>query len=239
MADKGFQGFPSLAFMDEHGEVLASDPERSVAGFAEMLRLAEQYVDLRNRVQAGDDSATNALFMTELALNKLDHDQAAERFASLNEFSIEQELQVEAHLLRLAVDEQLLAAKRAGRKKSFARAEAIYREIIAQDPKHWQAWSLLGAVLLTSKQYDAAIEVNQELANQKSPEQGNACYAVACAYALKADKDRAFDWLHRSIAAGYVNAPWVERDPDLQSLHGDPRFSDVIEAMSKLMKMGK
>ncbi|HXW03648.1 MAG TPA: protein kinase [Vicinamibacterales bacterium] len=51
-------------------------------------------------------------------------------------------------------------------------------------------------------------------------------YYVACALALKGDTDRALDSLERVAAAlPALTAARIQRDPDLESLRGEPRFA--------------
>jgi hypothetical protein len=43
------------------------------------------------------------------------------------------------------------------------------------------------------------------------------------------EKKVAVGWLKKAIAAGYSNYDWIRRDPDLDNLHDDP---DYIELMT-------
>ena len=49
-------------------------------------------------------------------------------------------------------------------------------------------------------------------------------YIVACAYCALKRKPEALDTLHKAWEAGYRDAVWTRRDPDLALLHGDPEF---------------
>jgi adenylate cyclase len=55
-------------------------------------------------------------------------------------------------------------------------------------------------------------------------------YYIACAHALGGDSDRALDSLER-VAAKFpaLTAARVRRDPDLESLRGEPRFERIAE----------
>ena len=58
-----------------------------------------------------------------------------------------------------------------------------------------------------------------------------AALQVAQAYAYRGERAKAFEWLDRSYAQkdpGLVN---VKTDPLLASLHGDPRFSQLLRRM--------
>jgi tetratricopeptide (TPR) repeat protein len=58
-------------------------------------------------------------------------------------------------------------------------------------------------------------------------------YYVACLYALTGDADRAFESLQRvAERLPALTAERVRRDPDLESLRGDPRFAAIARAAS-------
>jgi tetratricopeptide (TPR) repeat protein len=49
-------------------------------------------------------------------------------------------------------------------------------------------------------------------------------YNVACVFGLLGRKAEALDALRTASAAGWKDAAWARRDPDLAILHGDPEF---------------
>ena len=51
---------------------------------------------------------------------------------------------------------------------------------------------------------------------------------VACAYAVRGDCDRAIELLDRAVRGGRGNLGWIENDPDLDALRGDPRFAAIV-----------
>jgi TolB-like protein/Tfp pilus assembly protein PilF len=56
------------------------------------------------------------------------------------------------------------------------------------------------------------------------PDEPQVLYNVACAYALLGKADRAIDCLAKTIEHGELWRGWMENDPDLEALHGLPRF---------------
>ena len=52
-------------------------------------------------------------------------------------------------------------------------------------------------------------------------------YMFAVMHALLGEKDIAFDWLERALAARDVNLLELPADVRLRSLQDDPRFADV------------
>jgi serine/threonine protein kinase len=55
-----------------------------------------------------------------------------------------------------------------------------------------------------------------------------AWYNFACGAAVAGRRDEALDHLGQAIALGYNHADAIAADPDLKSLHGDPRFDALL-----------
>ena len=58
-------------------------------------------------------------------------------------------------------------------------------------------------------------------------------YNCACTYAKLSMRSEALDSLKRAWEAGYQDNDWVRRDPDLESLHGDPEFERLYPGRSE------
>jgi len=61
------------------------------------------------------------------------------------------------------------------------------------------------------------------------PEDAGVRYNVACLYALHGERELALTTLEECVRLGFGNLEWFERDPDLASLRGDPRFVALLE----------
>ncbi len=86
-----------------------------------------------------------------------------------------------------------------------------------------------GMELHNDGQYDEAIQAfGESIANGEKVEA--ASYNIACGYALKGDRDRAFEWLEKAMDAGFELAHYMERDDDLDSLRSDQRFAQLRSA---------
>jgi len=59
-------------------------------------------------------------------------------------------------------------------------------------------------------------------------ELANVWYAYACAAAVGRQRDEALNYLARAIDHGLEDPDFITSDPDLKSLHGDPRFEALI-----------
>ncbi|MEO8429985.1 MAG: M56 family metallopeptidase [Acidobacteriota bacterium] len=92
-----------------------------------------------------------------------------------------------------------------------------------------------GMRLHRRERFDEAIEAFQKSIDAGCREEA-ASYNIACGYALKGDKDRAFEWLAKAEAAGFELEKYLESDDDLDDLRSDPRFA-ALQHESKDRKM--
>ena len=90
----------------------------------------------------------------------------------------------------------------------------------------------LGTVYLVQGQYDRAIRAF-ERAVSLNPSYMQACYNMACAYALKGARGPAFVWLHRAVDRGMQDHRRIQQDPDLESLRDDPEYAGIIERLRR------
>ncbi len=72
---------------------------------------------------------------------------------------------------------------------------------------------------------DALRELN--LAMLLRPDEASVLYNAACAYCHLGRKAEALDVLAKAHEAGFGDADWARRDPDLALLHGDPVFEQL------------
>ncbi|HEU4764506.1 MAG TPA: M56 family metallopeptidase [Candidatus Eisenbacteria bacterium] len=93
-----------------------------------------------------------------------------------------------------------------------------------------------GIDLLRAGQSDRAIAAFEEEVRQTGST--NAMYNIACAYALRGDKRRAFDALERAIENGFDNSQAMTQDDDLRLLQGDPHFYQLVRLTKDLQLFG-
>ena len=53
-------------------------------------------------------------------------------------------------------------------------------------------------------------------------------YNAACTYARAGQSEKAVDLLDRAVGTGQGFRAWIEHDPDLDTLHGLPRFKEIL-----------
>lgn len=62
-------------------------------------------------------------------------------------------------------------------------------------------------------------------------------YEIACVYAWRGERDRALEWLDRAVAqrggrgVSRLRIRWIEHDPLLASVRGDPRYRALLRKM--------
>jgi tetratricopeptide (TPR) repeat protein len=87
-------------------------------------------------------------------------------------------------------------------------------------------WYSRGMDLHGDERYDEAIEAFRKAIDAGYREDA-ASYNIACGYALKGDRDKAFEWLRKASEAGFDVASYLERDDDLDNLKSDPRWREL------------
>ena len=74
----------------------------------------------------------------------------------------------------------------------------------------------------TNRNEDAKREA--DLAIVLRPTDATVLYNAACVFCLMKQKPEALEALEKAWEAGFKDATWARRDPDLSLLHGDPEF---------------
>jgi len=76
-------------------------------------------------------------------------------------------------------------------------------------------------------QYAEGLAIDIQI-SQQLPNDDLVWYNLGCSYALTNQADDAFDALTRAVELGYGDYDWMKSDPDLNSLHKDPRFESLL-----------
>ncbi|HEX7373378.1 MAG TPA: TIR domain-containing protein [Steroidobacteraceae bacterium] len=114
-------------------------------------------------------------------------------------------------------------------------AETVYRRFLElmpnyllQNPDDARARLIYASKLgLAGKKEDAIREGTKALV--LSPGDPVMLYNAACMYVSLDEKALAMDALRQAIAAGYTNLGWMQNDPDLIPLHGNPEFDSMLK----------
>jgi serine/threonine protein kinase len=102
---------------------------------------------------------------------------------------------------------------------------------LKQVPEDPRARILLGGdYAMLGRVEDSMRETN--LAMTLRTNEASILYNAACNYCLLKRKPEALDALHRAWEAGFKDAGWARRDPDLALLHDEPEFQRLYPASS-------
>jgi tetratricopeptide (TPR) repeat protein len=94
-------------------------------------------------------------------------------------------------------------------------------------------WYSVGKELLRAGEYDRAADAFRESA-QRATRPGTSLYNAACALALQGDDESALVELERAVEGGFDDPKLLKADPDLASLHGNPKFDEIVKTEDAL-----
>ena len=69
---------------------------------------------------------------------------------------------------------------------------------------------------------------------QSNQEHSLAAYNLACIAALSGERESALQLLQLAVAHGFNDAAYIQRDGDVASLRGDPRFRGIVDQASRM-----
>ncbi len=132
-----------------------------------------------------------------------------------------------------------------GREGQYAEAEKLYRETLdierrvlgTEHPDTLNSMNSLADVLSHEAKYDEAEKLDRETLNiqrrvlgAEHPETAMSTYNFGCIVALRGRRDEALSLLQDAVDHGLSpdGDLGIDKDPDLKSLHGDPRFDALV-----------
>ncbi len=114
-------------------------------------------------------------------------------------------------------------------KNILQRCSAALENHLAQVPEDARARILLGSNYAElGRVEDAMRETN--LAITLRPDEASILYNAACMYCFLKKKSEALSVLSKAWEAGFKDAGWARRDPDLAMLHDEPEFERMYPA---------
>jgi serine/threonine protein kinase/tetratricopeptide (TPR) repeat protein len=119
--------------------------------------------------------------------------------------------------------------KREENKNILQRFSAALENHLNQVPEDARARILLGSNYAElGRIEDAMRETN--LAITLRPDEASILYNAACMYCFLNKKPEALGMIAKAWEAGFKDAGWARKDPDLALLHGDPEFERMYPA---------
>ena len=115
--------------------------------------------------------------------------------------------------------------RHAVRQRLIQTFESHLREV----PEDARARILCGGMYAQEGRIDDAVR-ETSLAMTLRPNEATVLYNAACTFAQIDRRADALEALRKAWDAGYQDAEWTRRDPDLVSLHGDPGFEKLYPA---------
>ena len=84
----------------------------------------------------------------------------------------------------------------------------------------------MGVLLSDLKRNDEA-EAAYRKAIELNPALTEAYYNLACLKSILGNASSALEYLEKALANGFDRV-WAKQDPDLENLHNDPRFKELV-----------
>ena len=114
LSEKGFGGFPSLAFMDAQGEVVGKPQGRTVEAFQKTLAALESRADLAKRIEAGETGLELELLFVEHTLGAITPEDFAARAEDCENLTADQQARIDQILVDNEISQWAGAARRGG-----------------------------------------------------------------------------------------------------------------------------
>jgi hypothetical protein len=134
--------------------------------------------------------------------------------------------------------ETVLNAEAASAAKQWSDAIPLWEKVVQANPVNATFAFQLATSLLQAKDYRKAIPAFENALALRAGFPANMAYNIACSYAMLGDKEQAFTWLNKSFDMGLRNLERARVDPDLLSLHDDPRFARIV-GLPDMSKMSR
>ncbi len=125
-------------------------------------------------------------------------------------------------------DDLSVAANAAYQAKDWSKAQSLYLQLTQSQPDNGRMWYRLGVCYQSLGNHEKALNAYQT-AQAKGVPVGIVGYNLAAVFATMGQTDKALDELGDAIKQGYNQPDQMSSDPNLQSLHADPRFAALVE----------
>ncbi len=110
------------------------------------------------------------------------------------------------------------------------RSIRLMEERLELNPSDARAANLLAATYASLGETDKAVDY-AERSLAIDPDDAMLLYNIACTYTLIGRTDEAIGFIERAVDKGFGHKEWLDHDPDLNALRGNPRFETISKAM--------
>lgn len=107
-------------------------------------------------------------------------------------------------------------------------AVQFWESIFQKNRRDAVVMQALANAYVEAGRFDDSIKLDRRHVRME-PTNPAAHYNLACSLALKKRRQAALQSLRNALELGYDDFGWIEQDPDLKCLHGDPNFHELIE----------
>lgn len=132
-----------------------------------------------------------------------------------------------AALVGLPYYQLLKEARKAEAGSDYQSAAEKFERLAVADPRRGEVWMELGNCYYQLKQPAKAIEPYTRALQLGEGALENDAYNIGCCCALAGQKEQAIQWIQKALAMRLEDRSMIQTDPDLASLHGDPRFKEL------------
>ena len=102
-------------------------------------------------------------------------------------------------------------------------AEKLTRE-------QWQRLHRESLQKLQAKEYEEAEKLLKRIV-RAVPNDNTALYNLACLYSLTSKKEKALEYLEKSIKAGFTNVGHIQQDSDLDNIRNEEKYKELIKKL--------
>lgn len=117
------------------------------------------------------------------------------------------------------------------RKRNPGRHQAVelsfLEKVSERLPEDIEILQALADLYTKTGKYQEGLDIDEKLSHQL-PNDDLVWYNLGCSYSLTNQADAAFEALTKAVELGYSDYDWMKTDPDLNSLHVDPRFESLL-----------
>ena len=109
---------------------------------------------------------------------------------------------------------------------------SCFEKLVKQKPNYIDALIPLAEVYTKAGFYEKGLKVDKKLVKLRKKDP-NVHYNLACSLALTGKTEQSFAALERAMKLGYSDLEHMKQDPDLKSLHSDPRFQELLKKKNR------